>query len=149
MEAFMTYRSTILMLRISYWTGAILDALWVIPMVFPEIGFSLMGIRHGEVGGELRYALAIGAALMLAWTVLLLWADRRPVERRGVLLITIVPLKVCLDLASLYLPVLGLMTIERFIISKIDAILIYCLFIFSYAASAGLARKTGRVGVDR
>ena len=35
-----------------------------------------------------RYAMAMGGALMLGWTVLLLWADRKPVERRGVLLIT-------------------------------------------------------------
>jgi hypothetical protein len=27
---------------------------------------------------------------MLGWTILLLWADRKPVERRGVLIITIV-----------------------------------------------------------
>ncbi len=28
---------------------------------------------------------------MLGWTVLLLWADRKPVERKGVLLITVLP----------------------------------------------------------
>lgn len=32
-----------------------------------------------------------GAPLMAGWTVLLLWADRRPLERRGVLSITVVP----------------------------------------------------------
>lgn len=31
------------------------------------------------------------AALMIGWTVLLVWADRRPVERSGVLVITICP----------------------------------------------------------
>ena len=36
-----------------------------------------------------RYAMGMGAPLMLAWTVLLLWADRKPLERRGVLPITI------------------------------------------------------------
>lgn len=28
---------------------------------------------------------------MLGWTALLLWADRKPVERKGVLLLTILP----------------------------------------------------------
>jgi hypothetical protein len=33
----------------------------------------------------------MGAALMLGWTVLLLWADRKPLERRGILPITVLP----------------------------------------------------------
>jgi len=32
-----------------------------------------------------------GAPLMAGWTVLLLWADRQPLERRGVLPITVLP----------------------------------------------------------
>jgi len=35
-----------------------------------------------------RYAMGLAGSLMLGWTILLLWADRRPVERRGVLMIT-------------------------------------------------------------
>jgi drug/metabolite transporter (DMT)-like permease len=37
-----------------------------------------------------RYAMGLAGSLMLGWTILLLWADRRPVERRGVLIITII-----------------------------------------------------------
>ena len=37
-----------------------------------------------------RYAMGFAGSLMLEWTILLLWADRRPIERRGVLIITIV-----------------------------------------------------------
>jgi len=36
-----------------------------------------------------RYAMGLGGSLMFGWTVLLLWADRDPHERRGVLAITI------------------------------------------------------------
>ena len=35
-----------------------------------------------------RYAMGLAGSLMLGWTILLLWADRKPIERRGVLLIT-------------------------------------------------------------
>ena len=42
--------------------------------------------------------MGMGASLMLGWTALLLWADRLPVDRRGVLLITVVP--VIVGLAS-------------------------------------------------
>ncbi len=33
--------------------------------------------------------MGMGGALMLGWTALLLWADRRPLERRGLLVITV------------------------------------------------------------
>jgi hypothetical protein len=39
---------------------------------------------------RLTWAEIIGALLMLWWTVLLIWADRKPIERRGVVLITAV-----------------------------------------------------------
>jgi hypothetical protein len=35
--------------------------------------------------------MGMGASLMLGWTALLLWADRKPLARRGVLLLTVVP----------------------------------------------------------
>jgi hypothetical protein len=35
--------------------------------------------------------LGAGAPLMAGWTVLLLWADRRPVERKDVVAMTAVP----------------------------------------------------------
>ena len=36
-----------------------------------------------------RFAMAFGAALMLGWTGILIWAWKKPVERKGVLLIVI------------------------------------------------------------
>lgn len=122
----------VLFLRISYWVGAILDAAWVIPMVFPRVGGSLFGIENFQPDAVVRYALAVGAALMLGWTVLLLWADRKPVERRGVILLTVVPVKVCLDAAALIPPVLGVISWTRYLLMEIDAPVLYVLFIFAY-----------------
>ncbi len=133
----------ILWLRISYWVGAILDGLWVIPMYFPSLGAKIYGIEGLAFGGDFRYALAIGAALMLGWTFLLLWADRRPVERRGVLLLTIFPVKVGLDLANIYLFVYGYATVQGMLPSWILSFLLYVLFIYSYVNSRGLVEKEG------
>ena len=69
-------------LRVSYWVGAVADAVATVAILIPS--------RMGE--SEFRYPMGLAAALMLAWTVLPVWADRRPVERRGVLLITVFPL---------------------------------------------------------
>ena len=134
-------RTKILFLRISYWVGAIYDAVWVAPMVFPALGASYFGVANFDPDPIFRYGLGAGAALMAGWTVLLLWADRRPVERRGVLLLTIIPVKVGLDLASLILPVYGVIPWEKWLLTKIDAVILYILFIFSYVHSAGLVKK--------
>jgi len=144
-----TAKRKILWLRISYRVGAIIDAVYIIPMIFPQLGGSYFGIIDFNPGGEYRYAMAVAAALMLGWTILLIWADRKPVERRGVVLMTIIPVKVCLDLASIYLLVYNFMPLEKILLYKIDSILLYALFIFSYINSRGLVVKQPDSAIGR
>lgn len=80
-------------LRASYRIGAFVDAVAAIGMAAPRLygptlRFNRRFRRHGP---ELAYGLRAGAPLMAGWTILLLWADRRPLERHGVLPITMVP----------------------------------------------------------
>ncbi|MEW6272637.1 MAG: hypothetical protein AB1689_25440 [Thermodesulfobacteriota bacterium] len=84
-------RDAIRWLRASCWAGAILDALAAASMLSPRLFAAQNGLEGFQPGPEYRYAMGMGASLMLGWTVLLLWADRRPLERSGVLLITLVP----------------------------------------------------------
>jgi hypothetical protein len=135
--------SKIVWLRVSYWVGAILDGLWVIPMLIPRLGGAVYGIEDFNPGVEYRYAMGVGVALMLGWTFLLVWADRKPVERRGVLLLTIFPVKVGLDLASLYPLLYGIVTPRGMLPSWIISVLLYALFIYSYVNSRDLV-ETGR-----
>jgi len=79
----------ILLLRISYWAGAVLDVLAFLIMCFPPLFALNNGLTDFHPGLEYRYAMGMGAPLMLARTVLLLWADRKPMERRGILPITL------------------------------------------------------------
>lgn len=51
----------------------------------------MFGIEDFDPPVEHRYAMGLGASLMAGWTLLLIWADRKPVERRGVLPLTIFP----------------------------------------------------------
>lgn len=81
--------SAILWLRVSYWSGAILDVLTGLVMTFPGLFAILNRPARFEPGLDYRYAMGMGAPLMFAWAVLLLWADRKPVERRGILPITL------------------------------------------------------------
>jgi hypothetical protein len=78
-------------LRISYWTGAVIDALAAVQMLSPKIFAITNNLNNFQPKAEYCYAMGMGASLMIGWTVLLLWADRKPLERKGVLLITIIP----------------------------------------------------------
>jgi len=80
-----------LWLRISYWTGAIIDGLAAIQMLVPAVFAATNKLPDFHPGADYKYAMGMGASLMLGWTVLLIWADRKPMERKGVLPITIFP----------------------------------------------------------
>lgn len=88
----MNINNKIKWLRISYWAGAIADLLMVMLFLIPE--------RMGEV--EYRHPMGLAASLMLGWTFLLIWADRKPVERKGILLLTIFPVITGLLTAGIY-----------------------------------------------
>src|SRR6266849_1238095 len=70
------------LLRIAFLAGAITDAAALLPMLIPRLAAWVWGFR--DLPGSYRFAMGYGASLMFGWTVLLLWAYRRPVERRFV-----------------------------------------------------------------
>ncbi|MFH1524692.1 MAG: hypothetical protein ABIF04_06980 [Chloroflexota bacterium] len=82
-------RKVIFWLRLSYWAGAVLDLLAGLTMLFPALFIMNNQMSSFSPTPAYRYAMGMGAPLMLAWTVLLLWADRKPVERKEVLPITL------------------------------------------------------------
>jgi hypothetical protein len=82
-------KQVILWLRISYWAGAVLDLLAGLTMLFPALFVINNQLSSFYPTPAYRYAMGMGAPLMLAWTILLLWADRKPLERKGVLPITL------------------------------------------------------------
>lgn len=70
------------LLRMAFLAGAITDAAALLPMLSPRLAGWVWGFR--DVPASARFAMEYGASLMFGWTVLLLWAYRRPVERRFV-----------------------------------------------------------------
>jgi hypothetical protein len=70
------------LLRIAFLAAAVTDAAALLPMLFPPLANLLWGLR--DASGTYRFAMGYGASLMFGWTVLLLWAYRRPLERRFV-----------------------------------------------------------------
>ena|SRR6266545_2894363 len=119
-------------LRVSYWAGAIVDAAMIVPMLSPKIGAALFGIHDRHPGSEYRYAMAVGASLMAGWTGLLVWADRRPVERRAVLLVTIFPVLVGLIVAGGYAVASGLVDASTMTPTWLLQLALACLFAIAY-----------------
>ena len=115
-------KNKIIWLRISYWVGAIADGLATLRMLFPKIAY----------GMEYRYALGVGASLMLGWTFLLVWADRKPLERKGVLLLTVFPVVTGILLAEIYAVAKRLITFEEMLPTGIFLVAVIALFSFSY-----------------
>jgi len=114
-------------LRISYWAGAIVDAYaafrWTFPEMFPgsstDIGYN--------VGMKWR------VSLMLGWTFLLIWADRKPLERKDVLLLTVCPVIVGLMITSVATFSTGFFgTIQDLILNLSIMTILTVLMTFSY-----------------
>jgi hypothetical protein len=75
------------LLRMAFVLGAITDALALVPMLLPPMAKLLWGFDSAT--GPYRFAMGYGASLMFGWTVLLLWAYARPIERRFVAALTV------------------------------------------------------------
>ena len=115
-------RKKIIWLRICYWVGAIADGLATLRMLFPKFAY----------GAEYRYALGLAASLMLGWTILLIWADRKPLERKGVLLLTAFPVVSGLLMAEIYAVISGIISIERMLPTGAFLVGLIVLFSFGY-----------------
>ncbi|HMK45279.1 MAG TPA: hypothetical protein VK436_01505 [Methanocella sp.] len=88
------------LLRICFLVGVAVDAVACIMMLFPVVWASFYHIPEFIPSMEVSRALGTAAPLMLGWTVLLLWAVLKPVERADILLITVVPVLVGMMLST-------------------------------------------------
>lgn len=88
-----------------------------------------------EITPAYRYSLGMGAALMLGWAVLLLWGSVKPVERKGLLIITVFPVITAIVMAQIYAVSAGLVELSGMIPVWIHLIFISSLFLYAYFTS--------------
>src|SRR5512138_787228 len=84
----------------SYWIGILADALATVVLFSPRVANLAFQPRSFEITANYLYVSRIAGALMFGWTVLLFWAQRKPVERADILLITLFPVVTLLALAA-------------------------------------------------
>lgn len=124
--------SAVRWLKASYIVGAVADGLIGILMLLPG--------RMGET--EFRYPMGLGASLMFGWTALLLWAYKRPMERKGVLVLTIFPVISGLMATGIWAVAAGHFPVQKIVPSSILGVAIIILMGFSYW-KATIAGKRG------
>lgn len=79
------------LIRIAYWLGIAADALWAVGLLVPQVFGIMTGNPDFNPDLQLRLTMSVGGTLMTGWTFLLLWAVRKPIERRFVILLTAFP----------------------------------------------------------
>ncbi|HUL62699.1 MAG TPA: hypothetical protein VLT35_06515 [Methanocella sp.] len=129
------------LLRISFWIGAIVDGFVGVQMLLPDFWAAFNRLTAHQDSPELSAALGIGASLMIGWTVLLLWADRRPAERKGVLLITVFPVVTGLFAYNLLGIASGLRTIGGTALALAFQVGVTLLFVYSYLQADKVPQK--------
>jgi hypothetical protein len=125
----------ILWLRVSYWTVAIVDLIFAIALIFfPGFTQFLWQLDAPIQGTDLMWTKYWGV-MVFAWTCTLLWADRKPLERKGVLLLTCFPVIIGLVLVKVYAIIYSLASTLSLglIIGMLAVIFILCLFSYTQA----------------
>ena len=125
-------------LRIAYWAGIVTDAIVAVQMLFPRLLLSTYGIELVPTP-EFRFAMRYGAPLMIGWTVLLFWANRKPIERKDVLLITAYPVVVGYVAIVIYAVGAGFATLGQMVPALVMQAVLLALFTVGYW-------KAGRMG---
>ena len=76
------------LVRTTYWLGAIIDLLAGLQLLFPE-STRIIGFEGLKAQGNLGLPAVTAAVLMFGFTAILIWAQLKPVRRRGILFITL------------------------------------------------------------
>ena len=114
--------SVVKWLRVSYWVGAIADFALAILVLIPE----RMGVP------SYVHPMGLMSAVAFSWACMLIWADREPVERRWILLPTILVAAMLL-LAGVYSIYAGVITARSNVPSFILLPAVILLWSFSYS----------------
>ena len=123
-----------------YGLGALVDGLAVVPMLLPGLGGVLYGVDVSAFGPEYRFAMSMGAALMAGWTGLLVWGALAPIERRGVLLLTAVPVVTGLWASNAYAVLAELAPFAMVAPMLVFQALIFGLMIAAWAVAGRIER---------
>ena len=115
-------------LRIAYWTAAIADFVIAVLVLIP----ARMGVTNHV------YPMGLMSAVALSWGVLLIFADRQPIERRWILIPTSLVVAL-LGIVALHAGLTELLPWIRIIPTSIVTIAVLSILIYSYTNARDLS----------
>jgi hypothetical protein len=116
----------------SYWIGIVADAIAAVLLFSPGAADLVLRPRPFEISPAYLYVARVAGALMLGWTVLLFWAQLKPIERVDVLLITLFPVVTVLAAAAVLIVKSNQIHLSNMVPLFILYFAAYCTFIPSY-----------------
>jgi hypothetical protein len=119
-------------LKLAYVVGAVADLAVFLMMLLPQFATAFWGFE--TFTEQYFFAMGTGAPLMLAWTLLLLLAYKKPTERRFVALLTILVI-VGIAATNIIMITRGLFTVANMIPSFLNQALLLALFSYGYVFS--------------
>jgi hypothetical protein len=119
-------------IRACYYFGAGADFINAFPLIFPDIAKLMFRLDSLNADNGYLYVARIGASLMLGWTFLLVWGSFKPLERKGILLLTVFPVLTGLLISSLLVVNSGFIEIKFMFPLWIFYAIIIPLYIYAY-----------------
>ncbi len=119
------------------WTGIILDGINTFLYLFPNIMLNSIGLSEATLTPTAIYLLFHAGIFMLAWTILLIWTLQQPVQRRFILLLTVL-ITVGMEASALYLITVGSIAKIQIIPLLILPVIVGSLFTAGYFVAGGI-----------
>ena len=101
----------------------------------------MLGLEGVVVTEEYLYVARIAGSLMLGWTFLLIWAVFKPVERKGILLLTVFPVMCGLVIAGILAEDSGLIASSNMVPMWIINGIIIVVYLTAYRFAHQLSGK--------
>ena len=125
-------------LKIAFLAGIITDALALVPMLYPPMAKFMWGFD--KFSDNYSFAMGYSASLMTGWTLVLIWAYKRPLERRFIALLTILVI-IGLIATEIFAIANGSININKMISTWILQVVLLGLFSFSYVITHNISKK--------
>ncbi len=129
--------------RLVLWFGIAADFMNFLQYVFPEAMLGNALSIADPIIPWMRFILIQAAALMAAWTMLLVWTDRDPINRRGVILLT-VPIALGMGFSFCYLIAAGVIS-QLWIVFLAAPVTTAGLFFAAYLTACQISRSKARL----
>ena len=121
------------LLKTAFLIGAVVDGVIAIEWFLISLGLVDLPVHPNFFvgsGQDFQYVLSVGGLFMMGWAILLYWGSMRPIDRRGILLITAVMLFIAI--LSDYVIFAQLFSLQQIVLGTAVKLSLVILFAGTY-----------------